>query len=143
LLASDIAAGNLEVRELADRSIITLPGDGLFAAGSDELQDAQKPLLARVGSALASLPGQLLISGHMDSSPIESPRFPSHWHLSKARAQRVRDALAERVDPARLTVEGRADTEPVDDNGSAGGRAHNRRVEIRWLHAAPADGAAR
>jgi type VI secretion system protein ImpK len=76
------------------------------------------------------VPGSVLISGHTDSVPIRSLQFPSNWHLSKARALSVRDLLAAQVAPARMTAEGRADTEPVDDNANASGRARNRRVEI-------------
>lgn len=130
LLASDINAKRIEVSDLADRSIVTIQGDGMFSAGSGEVQSADKPLLARIGAALAKVPGAVVISGHTDSVPIRSLQYPSNWHLSKARALSVRDVLAAQIDPARMRVEGRADTEPVADNGSAAGRARNRRVEI-------------
>ena len=143
LLAGDIQAGKVAVRDLADRSIVTLQGDGMFAAGSSDVQDAERPRLARVGAALAKVPGTVIISGHSDSVPIRSLRFPSNWHLSKARALSVRDLLAAQVDPARMTAEGRADTEPVDDNGSAAGRARNRRVEIALTPAPEAVGGSR
>ena len=57
-------------------------------------------------------------------------------HLSKERAESVRKLLAGTVQPDRLTAEGRAETEPVADNGSAEGRAKNRRVEILLTAAA-------
>ncbi|MEP7280809.1 MAG: DotU family type VI secretion system protein [Rubrivivax sp.] len=130
LLAAEIQAKQVVVRDDADRSVVTLPGDGMFGAGSADVRADELPLLARVGAALAKVPGTVLISGHTDSVPIRSLRYPSNWHLSKDRALAVRDVLARGVPPARLTAEGRADTEPVDDNGSAQGRARNRRVEI-------------
>ncbi|MEO7245074.1 MAG: type VI secretion system protein TssL, long form, partial [Rubrivivax sp.] len=130
LLAAEIQAKQVVVRDDADRSVVTLPGDGMFGAGSADVRAVELPLLARVGAALAKVPGTVLISGHTDSVPIRSLRYPSNWHLSKDRALAVRDVLARGVPPARLTAEGRADTEPVDDNGSAPGRARNRRVEI-------------
>jgi type VI secretion system protein ImpK len=34
------------------------------------------------------------------------------------------------VPPERIKAEGRADTQPIDDNANAAGRARNRRVEI-------------
>ena len=136
LLASDIQAKTVAVRDLADRSIVTLQGDGMFAPGSSDVQPAFKPVLARIGAALAKVPGTVLISGHTDSVPIRSLQFPSNWHLSKARALSVRDVLAAQVPPARMTAEGRADTEPVDDNAAASGRARNRRVEVTLTPAA-------
>jgi type VI secretion system protein ImpK len=130
LLASDIQAKTVAVRDLADRSIVTLQGDGMFAPGSSDVQPAFKPVLARIGAALAKVPGTVLISGHTDSVPIRSLQFPSNWHLSKARALAVRNQLAAQVPAARITAEGRADTEPVDDNANAASRSRNRRVEI-------------
>jgi type VI secretion system protein ImpK len=41
------------------------------------------------------------------------------------------------VKPERLSAEGRADTEPLADNGSADGRARTRRVEITLFATAP------
>lgn len=137
LLKTDIDAGLLEVRDLADRSVVTLRGDGLFAAGSADVSDRSRALFGRIAAALNQVPGQVVVSGHTDNVPIRSLRFPSNWHLSKERAASVKTLLQASVPAARLAAEGRADTEPVADNGSAEGRARNRRVEIVLLAAAP------
>jgi type VI secretion system protein ImpK len=137
LLKSDIAAGDVQVVDLADRSTVTVHGDALFDPGSADVSSKAKPLFERIAAALNQVPGQVLVAGHTDSQPIRSLRFPSNWHLSKERAQSVRDLLAATVKPSRLTAEGRADTEPVADNSTAAGRAQNRRVEIVLLAAAP------
>lgn len=130
LLASDIQAKNIEVIDRADRSTVTVQGDGMFSAGSGEAKSSYDPLLARIGTALAKVPGAIVISGHTDSVPIRSLQFPSNWHLSKARSLSVRDLLTAQVETTRMRVEGRAETEPVADNATAEGRARNRRVEI-------------
>jgi type VI secretion system protein ImpK len=137
LLQSDIQAGDVQVTDLADRSTVTVHGDALFDPGSAEVSAKAKPLFGRIAAALNQVPGQVQVNGHTDSQPIRSLRFPSNWHLSKERAQSVSDLLASTVQPSRLKAEGRADTEPVADNGSAAGRALNRRVEIVLLAAAP------
>jgi type VI secretion system protein ImpK len=137
LLKSDIAAGDVQVVDLADRSTVTVHGDALFDPGSADVSSKAKPLFERIAAALNQVPGQVLVAGHTDSQPIRSLRFPSNWHLSKERAQSVRDLLAATVKPSRLTAEGRADTEPVANNSTAAGRAQNRRVEIVLLAAAP------
>jgi type VI secretion system protein ImpK len=137
LLQSDIAAGDVKVLDLADRSVVTVHGDTLFDPGSADVSSKSKPLFGRIAAALNQVPGQVLVAGHTDSQPIRSLRFPSNWHLSKERAQSVRDLLATTVQPGRLSAEGRADTEPVADNSTAEGRAQNRRVEIVLLAAAP------
>jgi type VI secretion system protein ImpK len=133
LLKTDIDAGAVEVKDLADRSIVTLRGDGVFDAGSADVSSKARPMFERIGAALNQVPGPVLIAGHTDNQPIRSLRFPSNWHLSKDRAASVKALLAASVKPDRLTAEGRADTEPVADNNAAEGRAKNRRVEITLL----------
>jgi type VI secretion system protein ImpK len=139
LLKSDIDAGSVEVKDLADRSIVTLRGDGVFDPGSADVSSKARPLFERIGKALNDVPGPVLIAGHTDNQPIRSLRFPSNWHLSKDRAASVKALLSAAVKPERLTAEGRADTEPLADNNSADGRAKNRRVEITLLATAPAN----
>jgi type VI secretion system protein ImpK len=137
LLKSDIDAGLVQVKDLSDRSIVTLHGDTLFDPGSADVSSKAAPLFERIAAALNQVPGHVLVSGHTDNQPIRSLRFPSNWHLSKERAISVRNLLAATVKPDRLTAEGRADTEPVADNNSAEGRSRNRRVEITLSVAAP------
>jgi type VI secretion system protein ImpK len=130
-LAADIERGLVGVTETADRSTITLHGDGVFASGRAEVIDAFGPLLARIGDALKAVPGKVLVIGHTDDVPSASAQFPSNWALSKARAASVVDLLAPRAGPAsRYAVEGRGETEPLVANTSAANRARNRRVVI-------------
>jgi type VI secretion system protein ImpK len=137
LLQADIAAKLVQVDDQADRSTVTVLGDTLFDPGSADVAGRAVPLFGRIAAALNQVPGQVLISGHSDNQPIRSLRFPSNWHLSQERAGSVLRLLAANVQPARLRAEGRADTEPVADNGTAEGRARNRRVEIQLTATAP------
>jgi len=120
----------LQVKDLADRSIVTIAGDGFFESSSAEVSGSVRPLLAQVAQALAQVPGTVLITGHTDNQPIRSLRFPSNWHLSQSRAESVRDLLAPTVKLDRMKAEGRAESQPVDDNATPAGRARNRRVEM-------------
>jgi type VI secretion system protein ImpK len=139
-LAPEIAHGLVSVFETADRSVITLRGDGVFGSGSGEVSSAYLPLLARIGIALKSVPGKVVVVGHTDNTrPGLSARFPSNYELSTARAAAVRDLLAERAGPpGRYSVEGRGDSTPLVPNDSAANRARNRRVEITLLTPAAA-----
>jgi type VI secretion system protein ImpK len=137
LLKQDIDAGAVQVSDLADRSVVTLRGDGVFAPGSADVSPQARATFERIGEALVKVPGPVIVAGHTDSQPIRSLRFPSNWHLSKERAASVKALLAAQVKPERMTAEGRADTEPVADNATAEGRARNRRVVITLLAAAP------
>jgi type VI secretion system protein ImpK len=130
LLRAQIAAGALGVQDLADRSIVTIRGDGFFESSSAEVAGRVRPLLSDVAAALAQVPGSVLITGHTDNQPIRSLRYPSNWHLSQARADAVRELLQPTVKPERMKAEGRAESQPLDDNNTAAGRARNRRVEI-------------
>jgi len=134
LLADDLNAGALEVRDEVQRSVVTLSADALFVAGTAQLQASQRDRLRRLAQALGGLPGRVEVMGHTDNQPLESLRFPSNWHLSRERAQAVADALVEAGLPAaRVRAEGRAETEPRAANDSPADRARNRRVEVLLL----------
>jgi type VI secretion system protein ImpK len=87
--------------------------------------------MLRIGDALASLQGQVVITGHTDNTPIRSARFQSNWHLSQERARSVALIIGRKVlQTSRLQPEGRADSEPIAPNDTPQGRAKNRRVEL-------------
>jgi type VI secretion system protein ImpK len=126
------ADAQIEVRDEAQRSLITLPADGLFVADGARLDAHADALLARVAQALRSAQaqgGEVVVIGHGDDAAPASLQFPTGWHLTRARAQTVADALvARRVAPVR--AEGRAEFEPRAANTTPAGRAQNRRIEI-------------
>jgi type VI secretion system protein ImpK len=129
LLAADIAANRAEVVDGPEGETVIIHGDGLFASARASLQPNFEPVVRRIGAALGQLPGRVLVTGHSDSAPIQSLKFPSNWHLSQARAESVLTMLVEVTgEPGRFAAEGRADTEPrVPENPRD---ARNRRVEI-------------
>ncbi|MDN6883849.1 DotU family type VI secretion system protein [Variovorax sp. CAN2819] len=133
-LEPEIREGLLTVRDEADRSVVVLRGDGLFASGSDRVLDRYAPVLTRVADALNSVEGNVLVSGFSDDQPIRSVRFPSNWQLSQARADAVKKMIAARLArPERLRAEGRGDADPLVPNDSPANRARNRRVEVTLL----------
>jgi type VI secretion system protein ImpK len=139
-LAPEVAAGKVTVTESAARTTITLRGEGMFGSGSAEVNGDVAGLLGRIGDALKTLPGKVLVIGHTDNTkPGLSARFPSNYDLSKARAAAVMAALATRAGPPeRYSVEGRGDAEPLVPNDSPAARARNRRVELVVLAPASA-----
>jgi type VI secretion system protein ImpK len=139
-LAPEIAQGLVNVVDSADRSVVLLRGDGVFASGSGDVASQFRGLIERIGDALKTVPGKVIVIGHTDDTkPGLSARFPSNYELSKARAGAVRDLLAERAGPAgRYSVEGRGDSNPLVANDSPAARARNRRVEIILLTPAAA-----
>jgi type VI secretion system protein ImpK len=90
--------------------------------------------LHRIADALNQLPGEVLITGHSDNVPIRSSRYPSNWHLSKARADAVAKIIQQNLtNPDRTLIEGRSDLDPIAPNTTRQGRAKNRRVEVTLL----------
>ncbi|MFG6177123.1 flagellar motor protein MotB [Halomonas sp. THAF12] len=104
----------------------------LFPSAQAELTEAGRELVAeRLRDVVARHPGQVAVQGHTDSRPIQTPRFPSNWALSSARAIAIVEALVEAgIDPTRLRAVGLADTRPLATNDTVEGRARNRRVEV-------------
>jgi type VI secretion system protein ImpK len=134
LLADEVQQKNLKVTELIQRSIVTVQGDNLFASGSTTVKRTVIPLLHRIADALNQLSGQVLVTGHSDNVPIRSSRYPSNWHLSKARAEAVAKLINQNLtDQDRTVIEGRSDLDPIAPNSTRAGRAKNRRVEVTLL----------
>ncbi len=131
-LQQDIDAGTVEVKETADRSVVTIRGDGVFGSGSAQVASGFEPLIVRIGEALKTVKGKVMVVGHTDDQrPGFAARFPSNYELSKARAAAVQVLLLAQAGPAeRYSVEGHADTEPLVKNDTNANRAKNRRVDI-------------
>ena len=72
---------------------------------------------------------QVDIEGHTDNV---QPKGYTNMDLSQRRAESVRDYMINKgIDGDRLTAQGFGETQPVADNGSAAGRAQNRRTVIK------------
>ncbi|MDA8452214.1 DotU family type VI secretion system protein [Acidovorax sp. GBBC 3332] len=133
-LEPEIREGLVEVNDQADRSTVTLRGDGLFEPASTEVKPRYVAVIQRVASALNEVSGKVVVNGYSDNQPIRTARFPSNWHLSQERAQAVAAMLQRTItDGSRVKAEGRAESDPVAPNSTPEGRALNRRVEIVLL----------
>jgi outer membrane protein OmpA-like peptidoglycan-associated protein len=116
------------VKEEARGVVITLSGGVLFASGKSDLLSIAKDKLNEVYKVLKDQGSpKLRIEGHTDSvGSAEENR-----KLSLARADSVKAHLVSQGYPGdRIKTVGLGPDRPVTDNGSAEGRANNRRVEI-------------
>ncbi|MDQ6620765.1 MAG: DotU family type VI secretion system protein [Pseudomonadota bacterium] len=114
-----------------DRDIAILQGDGLFDPGSVKIKDGFVQVLTHLGGAINKVPGRVTVMGYTDDTPTRGTRFRNNQELSQARAESVKQFLATYVtDSARIRAIGAGAANFVDDNGTALGRARNRRVEI-------------
>lgn len=138
--ASGGAAPSLTFRREARGLVVSIVSDDvLFEPGSATLRTGGLGSLDAVAKGLARLPNPISIEGHTDSRPISTSQYPSNWELSTARAAAVLRYLASvhGLDTGRMVAGGYADQRPAADNGSAAGRARNRRVDIAVLSTAP------
>ena len=112
----------------------------LFATGASDLgEDGQKQMTA-LAATLKELAGQipkdvnwvLRVDGHTDKKPIATPRFPSNWELSTARAVAVvKFLMAQGIAPERLAAAGFGEYQPIDGGDSPEALQKNRRIELR------------
>jgi chemotaxis protein MotB len=127
-----IDAGKLKVKIVDGRMVVGLASDILFASGSAALSKDGKQSLAQVGKLLAQIPDRKFqVEGHTDNVPIRTEQFPSNWGLASARAITVLKTMVDAGLPAaRVSAASFADSKPATSNGTAEGKALNRRIEI-------------
>lgn len=132
-LQKEIVDGSIEMESLGQQLTIRIRENGSFSAGSAFLQPQFKPILRKIGTILAEMPGEIEISGHSDGQQISNELYRSNWDLSAQRAVAVAEEIrnAPGFDESRMSVVGLANTKPLVENPTtAAERASNRRVEI-------------
>ncbi|MGP1254689.1 MAG: type IVB secretion system protein IcmH/DotU [Kiloniellales bacterium] len=135
-LSEQVSAGLIALNDEPGAVALVVNSENMFASGDDQVTPAYAALIDAVGQALAPETALVLVIGHTDDRPIRTQRFPNNLTLSLARAEAVRDRLAQRLaDPERLAAEGRGAGDPVASNATAEGRSRNRRIEITVLKA--------
>lgn len=105
----------------------------LFDTGKAELRSESKTVLDKVSDLIAKVDNDIIIEGHTDNLPINTPAMPNNWHLSSARALSVLDyflANKEILNPQRLSPQGCGEYKPIAPNDTDENRAKNRRVNI-------------
>ncbi len=103
-----------------------------FDFAKADLRPESYPILNHASQILLANPGMRIeVGGHTDAVGNDV----SNLILSEKRAQAVMNFLIEKgVDSSRLTSRGYGSSSPVADNGTAEGRAMNRRVEFKVLN---------
>lgn len=113
--------------------MIRIKEQALFPSGSAELLPESQKIGVVVAGLLATMPEQILISGHTDNIPINTPQYPSNWELSNQRALNFLKyilAANPKLDPRRFSAIGYGEYRPAAPNDTEEGRSKNRRVEI-------------
>ena len=132
---------------LGDRRDIQIVGDRfvfqsevLFASGSDQLAADGTAQLAKLAETLkeiaAGIPADinwvLRVDGHTDRVPIATPKFPSNWELSTARAiSVVKYLISQGIPPSRFAASGFGEFQPLDLRDDEIAYRRNRRIELK------------
>ena len=108
---------------------LDLDASVLFATDKATLTGAANAVIAEAAKQITAAGSSraITVTGHTDSNAGDAYNLA----LSKRRAAAVAKALAPKIPRGiRITAVGRGETDPIADNGSAPGRALNRRVTI-------------
>lgn len=111
-----------------DRGTLVTFGDVLFDLNKADLKSSGLVNVNKLAQFLQeNADRKVIVEGYTDSTGSAA----YNQSLSERRAGAVRMALVKMgVDPARVVSQGYGKEYPVADNGSASGRAMNRRVEV-------------
>lgn len=131
-LKSLIDTGNVKVRFVKGRMVVSLGSDVLFPSGSARLSPDGIATVETVSKQLAQIPAKdFQVQGHTDNVPIHTKEFPSNWQLASARAINVVSTMIAAGMPAeRISASSYADQQPASANDTPEGRAQNRRIDV-------------
>jgi OOP family OmpA-OmpF porin len=103
----------------------------LFNSGKATFKQETYPVLQAITSILKQYPdAKFSIEGHTDSDGSDA----LNQKLSEDRAGAVKNYLIENgIDASRLSSVGYGESQPIDTNKTAAGKANNRRVEVKLV----------
>ena len=92
-LKGEIAADQVQIKQLQGKLVVTFVDELLFASGSAEVHAQGRTVLDKAVPTLAALTGNWIkVQGYTDNEPIGPAlrgRYPTNWDLSAARATDV------------------------------------------------------
>jgi chemotaxis protein MotB len=138
-LESEIAKGEIKVKQIQDRLSVQMVDKILFDSGKAEIKPQGREILTKVATVLAGVKDkQIRVEGYTDSQPITGnlqKQYASNWELSTQRATTVVRFLQDKgsLDGKALSAVGYGEHRPIASNDTNEGRAENRRIEIVLL----------
>jgi len=128
-LASEIQSGQAKVEKLPNDVVrITMTSATAFDTNSTSIKPGFYTTLDKLSNVVVTYAKTTLtVVGHTDN--VGTDKY--NQDLSLRRAHSVAQYFeSKRVDPVRMAVSGKGETQPVASNASEAGRQQNRRVEI-------------
>lgn len=122
----------IKIREEERGIVLQLDETILFDSAEADLKSYSTDILDQVTSIIESVDNDILVEGNADNVPMYSEEFKSNWELSTARALNVVKYFVstKNIDPARFSVKGYGEYNPLVGNDTPENRAINRRVDI-------------
>lgn len=126
------ALKNLQIIKRRNELVLRIPVGVVFDSGDDRVKPSALAAILAITTELRKRPVEIRVEGHSDNRPIHTDRFRSNWDLSACRAAAVVMELAKvtGMGPERLSAAGYGEFHPIASNGTAEGRAQNRRVDL-------------
>jgi chemotaxis protein MotB len=133
------AIGNMDDKDInikVDKGVvyIDISDKLLFKSGSYVVSERAGNVLGKVAMVLKNQPDiEFMVEGHTDNVPYKGTDILlDNWDLSVKRATTVVRILQKQygLNPANMAAAGRSEYKPIQDNGTAEGRAVNRRTRI-------------
>jgi chemotaxis protein MotB len=135
-LTAQVAADKTQICRLSGAIKYTVNSDLLFPSGGWEMSERGRQIIGNMAAKLApTQQNKVLVSGYTDDRPVgpalARQGITSNQDLSQKRAENVMAFLiTQGVKPDLISAKGFGDADPVASNGTAQGRAQNRRVEL-------------
>jgi chemotaxis protein MotB len=130
-LLEQIENDDVNIKKGEDWLELEIKSNVLFYSGESKLEKEAVPIIGKVADILRQSANPIQVEGFTDNQAINTPRFPSNWELSAARAASVVHLLDRYgLNPSRMSAIGYGEFKPIADNGTNEGRQKNRRVVL-------------
>lgn len=114
--------------------LLTIRDSILFDSGKAEVKPENVPIAQELAGILKfDPPRYIVVTGHTDNVPQNTPEFRSNWELSVMRAVNFLKLIIDSnpdLDPKYFSAKGYGEYNPIASNDTPEGRAKNRRVEV-------------
>lgn len=129
--AEKIESEDISIKQGNNWLELEIKSSALFYSGESRLERTAIPIIAKAAEILNTSSNPIQVEGFTDNQPISTPRFPSNWELSAARAASVVHLLNRYgVSPTRMSAIGYGEFKPIADNATDEGRQRNRRIVL-------------
>ncbi|MFH1199371.1 MAG: flagellar motor protein MotB [Candidatus Omnitrophota bacterium] len=127
--------GQIQVEKIGGNINLNIASAILFKKGRYDLSGSAKEIADLLAEFIKAYPSKIIIEGHTDNQPINTPEIPSNWELSVARANSFMRYLVENhaLSPNIIEAVGYGEYASIVPNDSEENKALNRRLVIKVL----------